>query len=127
MLHIPYAHRRSTTLTRVFESNNSLAVRISEELANALAELRHSVECDPNTKREAEHALDAPQTCLPVLPVDGMVAVHYGVFATAVGVRRRDALDRLNAAHVASLGLMLITSNEADSRDYPGLVVENWG
>jgi tRNA(fMet)-specific endonuclease VapC len=44
----------------------------------------------------------------------------------AVPNRRRDAFDRLIAAHAASLGLTLVTNNEADFRDYPGLVVANW-
>jgi tRNA(fMet)-specific endonuclease VapC len=39
--------------------------------------------------------------------------------------RRRDALDRLIAAHAASLGLTLVTHNAADFRDCPGLLVEN--
>ena len=91
-----------------------------------LAELRHGVERYPSTKREAEQALDDLLTYLPVLPVDNTVAVQYGVFAAAVRDRRRDALDRLIAAHATSLGLTLITNNEADFRDYPGLVVENW-
>jgi tRNA(fMet)-specific endonuclease VapC len=91
-----------------------------------LAELRHGVERDPSTKREAEQALDDLLTYLPVLPVDNTVAVQYGVFAAAVRDRRRDALDRLIAAHATSLGLTLVTNNEADFSDYPGLVVENW-
>ena len=91
-----------------------------------LAELRHGVERDPITKREAEQALDDLLTYLPVLPVDNAVAVQYGIFAAAVRDRRRDALDRLIAAHAASLGLTLVTNNEAEFRDYPGLVVENW-
>lgn len=91
-----------------------------------LAELRHGVERDPSLKREAEKALDDLLTYLPVLPVDNTVAVQYGVLAAAVRDRRRDALDRLIAAHASSLGLTLVTNNEADFRDYPGLVVENW-
>jgi tRNA(fMet)-specific endonuclease VapC len=91
-----------------------------------LAELRHGVERDPGTQREAERALNDLLTYLPVLPVDNSVAVQYGVFAAAVRDRRRDALDRLIAAHAASLGLTLVTNNEADFRGYPGLVVENW-
>ena len=91
-----------------------------------LAELRHGIERDPSLKREAEKALDDLLTYLPVLPVDNTVAVQYGVFAAAVRDRRRDALDRLIAAHAASLGLTLITNKETDFRDYPGLVVENW-
>ena len=51
----------------------------------------------------------------------------YGVQRAAVHDRRRDAFDRLIAAHATSLGLTLITNNEADFRDYPGLIVENWG
>jgi tRNA(fMet)-specific endonuclease VapC len=91
-----------------------------------LAELRHGVERDPAIKREAERALDALLAYLPVLPLDNAVAVQYGVLAAAVRDRRRDALDRLIAAHAASLGLTLVTNNEADFRDYPGLLVENW-
>ncbi len=37
-----------------------------------------------------------------------------------------DALDRLIAAHAVSVGATLVTNNEADFNDYPGLVVENW-
>lgn len=91
-----------------------------------LAELRHGVERNPAIKHEAERALDTLLTYLPVLPLDNAVAVQYGVFAAAVRDRRRDAFDRLIAAHAASLGLTLITNNGADFRDYPGLVVENW-
>lgn len=91
-----------------------------------LAELRHGVERDPSIKHEAERALNDLLTYLPVLPLDNAVAVQYGVLAAAVRDRRRDALDRLIATHAASLGLTLITNNEADFRDYPGLVVENW-
>lgn len=91
-----------------------------------LAELRHGVERDPGNQREAERALNDLLTYLPVLPVDNTVAVQYGVFAAAVRDRRRDTLDRLIAAHAASLSLTLVTNNEADFRGYPGLVVENW-
>ena len=33
---------------------------------------------------------------------------------------------RLIAAHAVSVGIMLVTNDEADFKDYPGLVVENW-
>jgi len=35
-------------------------------------------------------------------------------------------MDRLIAAHAVSAGVTLVTHNEADFRDYPGLVVQNW-
>lgn len=91
-----------------------------------LAELRHGVERNPAIKHEAERALDVLLTFLPVLPLDNAVAVQYGIFAAAVRDRRRDALDRLIAAHAACLGLTLVTNNAADFKDYPGLNVENW-
>lgn len=39
---------------------------------------------------------------------------------------KRASYDRLIAAHALSLGLTLVTSNEADFADVPGLKVENW-
>lgn len=91
-----------------------------------LAELRHGVERDPRIKHEAERALNNLLSYLPVLPLDNAVAEQYGIFAAAIRDRRRDAFDRLIAAHAASLGLTLVTNNEADFRDYPGLKLENW-
>ena len=53
-------------------------------------------------------------------------AKSFGLLRAAVRDHRRDALDQLIAAHALSLGLMLVTNNEADFKDYPGLKVENW-
>jgi tRNA(fMet)-specific endonuclease VapC len=39
---------------------------------------------------------------------------------------RRGRFDRLLAAHAVSRGLTIITNNEADFADVPGLRVENW-
>jgi tRNA(fMet)-specific endonuclease VapC len=47
--------------------------------------------------------------------------------ALAVRDRRRDALDRLIAAHATSLGLTRVTNNPTDLRDHPGFVIENRG
>lgn len=38
----------------------------------------------------------------------------------------RGNLDRFIAAHALALGLTLVTNNERDFDDIPGLVVENW-
>jgi tRNA(fMet)-specific endonuclease VapC len=35
-------------------------------------------------------------------------------------------MDQLIAAHALSVGLTLVTNNEAKFQDYPGLKVENW-
>lgn len=39
---------------------------------------------------------------------------------------KRAAFDRLIAAHALSLDLTLVTNNESDFADVPGLRVENW-
>jgi tRNA(fMet)-specific endonuclease VapC len=91
-----------------------------------LAELRHGVERNPQMKEAAERALTLLISFLPVVPFDNDAAVSYGVLAAAVRDRKRDALDRLIAAHAVSLDLTLVTNNEADFRGYPGLRVENW-
>lgn len=39
---------------------------------------------------------------------------------------RRHSFDRLIAAHALSAGLTLVTNNEVDFADVPGLKVENW-
>jgi len=48
------------------------------------------------------------------------------VILAAVRDRKRDALDRLIAAHAISARLTLVTNNVADFHGYPGLLLENW-
>lgn len=91
-----------------------------------LAELRHGVERHPDMKTVAEHALGLLLSHIPVVSFDMDAAVSYGVLAAAVRDRKRDALDRLIAAHALSLSVTLVTNNESDFKDYPGLLVENW-
>ena len=90
------------------------------------AELRHGVERDPRHKAAANRALAMLPGVIPVMPFDVDAAVRYGELAAAVPNRRRDALDRLIAAHALDLQLALVTNNEADFAGYPGLRVENW-
>lgn len=91
-----------------------------------LAELRHGVERHPASRTQAATALDRLLQFLPVLAFDESAAQAYGVLRAAVPDRRRDALDRLIAAHALSLGVTLVTNNLMDFKDYPGLMVENW-
>lgn len=44
----------------------------------------------------------------------------------AVPDRRRNAFDRLIAAHAIAANAVLVTNNEEDFDGYPGLTVENW-
>lgn len=63
---------------------------------------------------------------LPVVSFDANAAGAYGQIIAACGwVRGRD-FDRMIAAHALSLNATLVTNNERDFRDIPGLAVENW-
>ena len=91
------------------------------------AELRYGVErCPGPVRAEAEQALRGLVDDIPVLPFDAAAGDAYGVLRAAVRDRKRDALDRLIASHAVSCGLVLVTNNEADFKDYPGLQMENW-
>lgn len=57
----------------------------------------------------------------PALPFDGAAARAYAGLPF-----RRGSFDRLIAAHALALGLTLVTNNERDFADIPGLAVENW-
>ncbi len=58
---------------------------------------------------------------IPVLPFDEPAASAYAVISF-----KRASYDRLIAAHALALGLIVVTDNEKDFADLPGLRVENW-
>jgi len=58
---------------------------------------------------------------VPVLDFDYKAATAYANLPF-----KRASFDRLIAAHAISHGLIVVTANEADFADVPGLVVENW-
>lgn len=90
------------------------------------AELRAGLEIQSQQRDHDERILGLLTQRIPVVPFDEQAAVSFGELRAAVRDRRRDALDRLIAAHARSLGVVLVTNNEDDFRDYPGLRVENW-
>ena len=95
------------------------------------AELRAGLEIQGEARSPTDRELDKHVLALlinriPVLPFMESDAESFGVLRAAVRDRNRDTMDRLIAAHAVSTGLILVTNNEADFKDYPGLVVENW-
>lgn len=90
------------------------------------AELRAGLEMQAANRAQDERVLALLIQRIPVLPFGESDAISFGVMRAAVRDRRRDTMDRLIAAHAVSAGLTLITNNEADFKDYPGLKVENW-
>ena len=71
-------------------------------------------------------ALDSLLEDILVEPFEAKAARAYGSIRAAYKDRNRDALDKLIASHAIALGVPLVTNNEADFVNYPGLVVENW-
>lgn len=90
------------------------------------AELRAGLEIQTSNQAQDERALSLLTGRIPVLPFTQADAESFGVMRAAVRDRYRDTMDRLIAAHAVSAGVTLVTNNEIDFRDYPGLVVENW-
>ena len=91
------------------------------------AELRHGIERTPMVDQlAATQALQRLVERVPVLHFEERAAEAFGVLAATVRQRNRDTMDRLIAAHAVSVGITLVTNNEADFKDCPGLVVENW-
>ena len=90
------------------------------------AELRAGLEIQSANRAQDERVLALLISRIPVLQFTETDAASFGVLAAAVCDRRRDTMDRLIAAHAVSVGVTLVTNNEADFKDYPGLNVENW-
>jgi len=90
------------------------------------AELRAGLEIQTANREQDERALSLLVGRIPVLPFTQSDAESFGVLRAAVRDRSRNAMDRLIAAHAVNSGVTLVTNNEADFKDYPGLVVENW-
>jgi len=65
--------------------------------------------------------LEAFVAAIPLLPFDEAAAREYAKLPF-----KRARFDRLLAAHALSIGATVITNNEADFADVPGLMVENW-
>jgi tRNA(fMet)-specific endonuclease VapC len=52
--------------------------------------------------------------------------VAYGPIRLATRDTKKDALDKLIAAHAVSLNAIVVTNNTKDFARYPGVIIENW-
>ena len=94
--------------------------------AITLAELEFGVVRSGESQVRNQAALEALLRDVPVAPFDAPAARAYGPLRAAHRERNKDALDKLIASHALSLGVTLVTNNEADFRSHVGLKVENW-
>ena len=72
-------------------------------------------------KPPSPDVLQAFVDVIPILPFDEAAARAYAQLPF-----KRARFDRLLAAHALSIGATIITNNEVDFADVPGLSVENW-
>ncbi len=94
--------------------------------AITLAELEFGVACSGQSQAQNQIALDSLLEDLKVAPFDALAARTYGPLRAAHRERNKNALDKLIAAHAMSLGVTLVTNNDADFRAFTELTVENW-
>jgi len=59
-------------------------------------------------------------------PYSRAAADAYGDVVSAIGCNRRNAMDRMIAAHAISLDATLVTNNTSDFADIPDLRLANW-
>ncbi len=90
------------------------------------AELRAGIEMQAANRAHDEKILGLIVSRVPIVVFDEAASMAYGHLRAALPDHRRNAMDRLIAAHALSVGATLVTNNEADFKDYPGLKVENW-
>lgn len=72
-------------------------------------------------KPPSPEVLEAFVAAIPLLSFDESAAREYAKLPF-----KRVRFDRLLAAHALSIGAVVVTNNEADFADVPGLQVENW-
>jgi tRNA(fMet)-specific endonuclease VapC len=90
------------------------------------AELRAGIEIHSSDRAHDDKVLRTLTRRVPIIPFDREDAEVFGRLRAAVRDRRRDALDRMIAAHAIRLDAVLVTNNEADFAGFPQLRVENW-
>lgn len=119
----------------LLDTNIIVALTINEDMAV----VRRAAECEEGdmvtssialaevalgTERGQPPAMDALRAFIeevPVLDFDYKAALAYASLPF-----KRASFDRLIAAHALSHGLTVVTRNEKDFADVPGLAVENW-
>lgn len=72
-------------------------------------------------KPPSPDVLEAFVAAIPLIPFDEAAARAYARLPF-----KRARFDRLLAAHALSIDAIVVTNNEADFIDVPGLEVENW-
>jgi tRNA(fMet)-specific endonuclease VapC len=89
------------------------------------AELVYGVAVSANPEQEKNNLASLVED-IQVVPFDSAAGVAYGPIRLATRETKKDALDKLIAAHALSLNAIVVTNNARDFARYPGLTIENW-
>lgn len=89
------------------------------------AELEYGVAAAADSEQERRKLAGFVED-IQVVPFDAKAGVVYGKVRLATREIKKDALDKLIAAHALSLNVTLVTNNEKDFARYPGVALENW-
>jgi tRNA(fMet)-specific endonuclease VapC len=114
------------------DGTDAVLVKLAEHdgavLLSALsfAELQRGVYRDPSLMAMRQARLEVLLRALPIVPFDALAALAYGRIIAQCGWARGRDYDRMIAAHAISTDCILVTNNETDFRDIPGLSMENW-
>ena len=91
------------------------------------AELEGGVYREPSLAPFRRRLVDAMLGEFTLVELSPEIVTAYGNIVRACGFSRRRVIDRLIAATAIVHDLTLVTMNEADFRDVPGLRLEVWG
>lgn len=110
--------------------SEALAARMGEHFGKlvvssiTIAELMVGTQTSEDPARDASR-IDNFVAGVEVADFDVACARRYGAVVRDIGVRRK-SFDRLIGVQALERGLTLVTRNERDFADVPGLKVENW-
>lgn len=113
--------RHAQVLARFIEHDGAIYLS-----ALCLAELQRGLHKTAALTAPRRVRLDMILTQIPVLPFDTDAAEAYSTIIAQRGCVKGRDFDRMIAAHAIAARAILVTANEADFRDIPGLELENW-
>ncbi len=114
------------------DGNPTVTQKVAALEGAALISVVTRVELEGGVYREPAHApirrarLDAMLSAIPVLAFDDPAATAYGAIVATAGYSRRKLLDRMIAAQALVHRATLVTLNQHDFSDVPGLSLLVW-
>ena len=94
--------------------------------ALVLAEMHRGLHKNPAHSEIRRMQFDILLQQICILDFDSAAAEAYGRIIAVLGWTKGRDFDRMIAAHAISTRSTLVTANERDFRDIPGLKLENW-